>query len=303
MAPDGSVVLLSGTADIGSGSRTAQVMIVANELGLDPAAVRLVLPDTDVVPDAGPTVASRSTYIMGNAVLQATKVIRDSLLEVASEQLEAAPDDLELVEGQIQVVGSPSAAMPIKEAAYKAWDQNKPLRHEGHAVMWKPENPKADLTYPAAHSIYNFATQIAQVLVDIETGLVRVEKIWSAHDVGKVINQLGLEGQIDGGVVQGVGSTIMEELIVREGRLTNASLEGYLVPTAVDVPEIIPLVVEVPDPSGPYGAKGMAEAPLAASAAAIANAVFDAVGVRTWEIPMTPERILKAIDQQEKEPE
>lgn len=300
MMPDGSAVLLSSTAEYGSGARTAQAIILANELGIRAEDVTVSLPDTHFTPDAGPTVASRSTYMVGNAILKAVKPIQQSLLEVASEELEVSQYDLLLSDGMVTVKGAPAGpSMSIKDAARIAWDSNKPLRGDGHAVMWEPPEHKAELTYPASHSIYSYTTQIAQVLVDVETGNITVERIWSAHDVGKVINRLGLEGQVDGGVLQGVGTAIMEELQIEEGRLISSSLESYLVPSVMDFPQVEPIIIEVPEPSGPYGAKGMAEAPLAPTAAAIANAVSNAIGVRTWAIPMTPERILKALDERE----
>jgi CO/xanthine dehydrogenase Mo-binding subunit len=119
-----------------------------------------------------------------------------------------------------------------------------------------------------------------------------VEKVWAAHDVGKAINPMGIEGQIDGGIVQGLGFALMEELQQADGRLGNATLEGYIVPMAVDVPEIVPIIVEVPEPTGPYGAKGVGEPPCGPIAAAVANAIADATGVRLTRLPMTPERVL-----------
>jgi CO/xanthine dehydrogenase Mo-binding subunit len=154
----------------------------------------------------------------------------------------------------------------------------------------------SEYTYPVAHSLFVYATQIAQVLVDIETGQVKVEKIWAAHDVGKAINVLGARGQIYGGVMQGLGTALMEELQQSEGRLMNATIEGYLVPAITETPEIHTILVETPNPEGPLGALGLGEQTMNPTAAAIANAVYDAIGVRTWEIPMTPERVLTALD-------
>lgn len=295
MTPDGSVLLLSGTAEMGTGALSTQAMIAANELGVRLEDVKLVLPDTEVTPDAGVTSASRTTYMVGNAILQATAVIRQSLLAVAATELEVSPDDLELADGEILVKGVPSRSMKIAAAAHRAWLQNKRLRADGFYKMWQPEQPRFTFNYPHPHSIFCYATQIVQVLVDIGTGQVQVEKVWAAHDVGRAINRLGIEGQIDGGVVQGIGYALLEELRQEEGRLMNGSLEGYLLPLAVDVPEIIPIIVEVPEPTGPYGAKGVGEATLTPMAPAIANAIYDATGVRLTQIPMTPERVLAAL--------
>jgi len=296
MAPDGSVVLQTGTADIGSGARTAQLLMAADALGVRPEDIRLTRIDTETTPDAGPTVASRSTYMVGKAILQAATSIRNSLLEAAGDELEVAVEDLEIGQGRITVRGVPERGVSVKAVARKAWEANKPLRGEGHSVYWQPPKPMSEYTYPVPHSIFAFATQIVQVLVDIETGQVKVEKVWAAHDVGKVINPLGALGQIHGGVVQGLGTALTEELQQEEGRLMNASLEGYLVPTIMESPEIVPMLLETPHPDGPFGAIGLGEQTLDPTAAAIANAVADAIGVRLWEIPMTPERVLAALE-------
>lgn len=296
MAPDGSVILLSGTAEIGSGARTAQLMIAADALGVNPEDIQTPGVDSDYVPDAGPTVASRSTYMVGNAVLQAAEPIRKSLFEVASEELEAAIEDLVIEGGNIMVVGAPSSRqVTVREAARKAWETNRPLKSEGHTLLWQPEEPVAKFNYPVPHTIFAYATHIVQVLVDVETGQVRVEKVWAAHDVGRAINMLGILGQVHGGIMQAIGTALTEELNMEDGLLLNPSLESYLVPTALEMVEIEPIILETPEPSGPFGAVGIGESTLNPTAAAIANAVDDAVGVRTWEIPMTPERILQAM--------
>ena len=138
---------------------------------------------------------------------------------------------------------------------------------------------------------------MAQVLVDIETGQIRVEKVWAVNDVGKIINRLGIEGQVDGGLMQGIGYALTEELLEEEGQLLTSSLETYAVPLSQDLPEIEYVIVEVPDPYGPHGAKGFSEAAVTPVAPAIANAVADAIGFRLTQIPMTPERVLAALTQ------
>jgi CO/xanthine dehydrogenase Mo-binding subunit len=295
MAPDGSVLVYTGIVEMGQGALTVQSQIVAQELGVPVESVNVVLPDTHMAPDAGVTSASRSVYMMGNAILEAAKPIRRSLLETASNALEAAIEDLDLGDGRAWVRGSPERHIAMRDLARQAWLGNKQLRSVGFTRMWHPEKPKRKYSYPIAHSIFTFATQIAQVLVDVETGQITVERVWAAHDVGRAINPLGIEGQIDGGVVQGLGFALMEELHQDEGRLTNPTLEGYAFPTILDVPEIIPLIVEVPEPTGPYGAKGVGEPPCTPIAAAVANAIADATGVRLTQLPMTPERVLAAL--------
>jgi CO/xanthine dehydrogenase Mo-binding subunit len=297
MTPDGSVILYSGTAEYGSGAHSAQVIIAAENLGVRMEDVKLVTPDTHVTPDAGVTSASRCTYMMGNAILRATDVIRKSLLEVASDKLETDPEDIEMANGEVWARSNPDRVLKVSALATQAWLTNKQLRADGFYKMWQPEKPKAKLNYPFPHSIFGYATQIVQVLVDTETGQVTLEKVWAAHDVGKVINMLGIEGQIDGGVVQGMGSALMEELQQEDGRLMNGSLEGYVLPMAVNTPEIIPIIVEVPEPTGPYGAKGVGEIVMTPVAPALANAIYDATGVRPDQIPITPERMRATLDE------
>jgi CO/xanthine dehydrogenase Mo-binding subunit len=292
MAPDGSVLLFTGIVEMGQGAHTAQAQIAAQELGVRVENVTVVEPDTHMAPDAGVTSASRSVYMMGNAILEAAKPVRRSLFQAASEALEVAAEDLELGDNKVWVRGSPERSIAMRDLARRAWLGNNQLRGVGFTKMWHPEEPRGEYSYPIAHSIFTFGTQIAQVLVDIETGQVKVEKVWAAHDVGKAINPMGIEGQIDGGIVQGLGFALMEELQQEEGRLGNATLEGYIVPMAVDVPEIVPIIVEVPEPTGPYGAKGVGEPPCGPIAAAVANAIADATGVRLTRLPMTPERVL-----------
>jgi CO/xanthine dehydrogenase Mo-binding subunit len=297
MTPDGTVLLYSGTTEYGSGAHSAQAIIAAENLGVRVEDVKLVTPDTHVTPDAGVTSASRSTYMMGNAILRATDVIRKSLLEVASDKLETIPEDIEMVNGEVWARSDPDRVLKVSALAHQAWVNNKQLRADGFYKMWQPEKPKAKLNYPFPHSIFGYATQIVQVLVDTETGQVTLEKVWAAHDVGKVINMLGVEGQIDGGIVQGMGSALMEELQQEEGRLMNGSLEGYVLPMSVNTPEIIPIIVEVPEPTGPYGAKGVGEIVMTPVASAIANAIYDATGVRPDQIPITAERMRTTLNE------
>jgi CO/xanthine dehydrogenase Mo-binding subunit len=298
MTPDGSVILYTGTAELGQGAITAQKIIVADDLGIDIDRVKVVMGDTDNVPAAGTTSASRSTYMMGNAILQATGRIRLSLLELASNVLEADIEELEMADNKVSVKGSPERYLEIPKLAGQAWWMNKKLRGDGFAEMWHPAEPKHELNFAEAHSIFAYATHIAQVLVDTTTGIVKVEKIWAAHDVGKAINRQAIEGQIDGGVMQGVGYALTEELLQEDGILLNDTLATYIAPLSVDIPEIQHIIIEVPQPSAPNGAIGIGEPTLIPVAPAIANAIADAVGVRMNQIPMTPERVLNNLEEE-----
>ncbi len=298
MTPDGSVILYTGSAELGQGAITAQKMIISEDLGVPIDQIKVIMADTDTVPAAGTTSASRSTYMMGNAILRATKQIKDNLAELATKLLEAAPDELVYQDNKVWAKDNPEHQIDLPSLAAQAWWQNIQLRVEGFTEMWHPPEPKYKLNFSHAHSIFAYATHIAQVLVDIGTGQIKVEKIWAAHDVGKAINVQAIEGQIDGGVAQGIGYALTEELQQRDGFLLNDSLSTYIAPISVDIPEIVPIIVEVPQPSAPNGAIGIGEPTLVPVAPAIANAVADASGIRMTRIPMTPERVLKEINKQ-----
>jgi CO/xanthine dehydrogenase Mo-binding subunit len=270
-------------------------MMAAEALGVRPDDVRVVPVDTQSSPDGGTTTASRAAYMGGRAILEAAVPIRQTLLALASENTGIPAEVLSLRDRHVYAEDE-QLSLTVADLAMAAWSRNKRLQGQGFVEMWQPANPVADFNYPIPHSIFLYATHIAQVLVDIETGQVEVEKLWAAHDLGRGINPLAIEGQVDGGVVQGVGYALMEELHVDGGRLTNPSLESYILPRATDIPEVEYIIVEVPEPSGPYGVKGIGEATLNPVAAAIANAVADAIGARTYGIPMTPERVLAALE-------
>ena len=295
MAPDGSVTVRTGLADIGQGGHTVHAMMAAEALGIRPSDVRVAPVDTQASPDGGTTTASRAAYMGGRAIVAAAQPIRQTLLEIASEETGIPLEILSLRDRHV-VAEDEQLSLTVADLAMTAWSRNRRLQGQGFVKMWQPAEPAAEFNYPVPHSIFLYATHIAQVLVDTETGQVKVEKLWAAHDLGKSVNPLGIEGQVDGGVVQGVGYALMEELHIDRGRLTNPSLESYVLPRATDIPEVEYIIVEVPEPSGPYGVKGIAEATLNPVAAAIANAVADATGARTYEIPMTPERVLAALE-------
>ncbi len=293
MTPDGSVILYTGSAELGQGAITAQKIIIAEDLGIDIDNIKVVMADTDATPAAGTTAASRSTYMMGKAILQATGRIKLSLLDLASNVLEAEVDELIMADNKVIVKDNPERYLDIPKLAAQAWWMNKKLRGDGFAEMWHPPEPEHELNFSHAHSIFAYATHIAQVLVDTKTGVVKVEKIWAAHDVGKAINSQAIEGQIDGGVMQGVGYALTEELLQKDGYLLNDTLATYIAPLSVDIPEIEHIIVEVPQPSAPFGAIGIGEPTLVPVAPAIANAIADAIGVEMNQIPMTPERVLE----------
>ncbi len=300
MAEDGSVTLRTGCADMGQGSSTVLAQMVAEELGVPYEAVRVVSADTATTPDAGPSTASRQTFTSGRAVLSAAREVKESLLGVASEALEAAPEDLWLSGGRISVRGSPERFIPIKEAASRLHREGRlPFGKGFHRVVTKdldPESPQGD-----SYVSYLFASQMAEVEVDTGTGEVKVLRFWAAHDVGRAINPMNVEGQVDGAVALGTGYALIEEFLAADGTPLTPSLESYLLPTSLDTPEVETIIVEEQEPQGPYGAKGVGEAAAIPSAPAIINAIEDAVGIRIYDLPATAEKILRALKEQKPE--
>jgi CO/xanthine dehydrogenase Mo-binding subunit len=312
---DGSVLFSVGTTELGQGMTTVLSQIVADELGVPFEWVRMTAPDTSRVPDSGPTVASRSTTMSGNALKNACKKIRDVLVEEAAEMLGCPIDSVTIDDGivvakaidagGIRVAAGSSVAgevsVPLLNVIKSCVTKLKPLFAEGWQVS-PPTSFDAETGQGNAYMVYAWAANLVEVKVDKETGEVSVLRVWSAHDVGKAINPSSAEGQIEGGVLQGIGFALMEEMSVdSDGRILNPDLSTYVIPTAEDGPDIIPIIVEHPYPEGPHGAKGFAEQPLMGIAPAVANAVYDAVGVRIMELPITPEKVWRTLRKKESE--
>lgn len=313
----GRVTLISGSTEIGQGSETALAQIVAEALGVRVEDITVINSDTSVKPwDVG-THASRTTFIAGNAAWIAATDAKRQILDAASKMLKVPAEDLECRDRMIRVKSEDTSARGLRneprlrdEASGKTIAFDKVVRslhyREGSAVVigtgwYDPPTKLVDKdTYKGNISAaYGFGAQAAEVEVDTETGQVRVLKIVAAHDVGRAINPMYVEGQIEGGVQMGVGYALTEELQVREGRILNPTLLDYRVPTALDMPQIESVIVETGDPEGPFGAKGVGEMGGTPTAAAIANAVYNAVGVRMNQVPMTGERVLKALKEKE----
>lgn len=291
---DGSVTVRTGAADCGQGSSTILAQIAAQEIGVPLDWVTVVAGDTDATPDAGTTAATRQTYVSGNAVRLASRQAADKLLQFVARELGVNTImGLKAADGYITVLGYPAKRVALSEAAARARLAGVRLVGEGtftaHTTRLD-ENGQGAPYWP-----YAFGVQIAEVEVDTDTGEVSVLKVIAAHDVGRAINKGAVMGQICGGVGMGVGLALMEEIVLREGRIHNPSFSTYLIPTSLDVPEIEPIIIEDPEPSGPYGAKGVGEPATLPTAPAILNAIYNAIGVRLTEFPATPERVLKAL--------
>jgi CO/xanthine dehydrogenase Mo-binding subunit len=299
---DGSVLLFTGITEMGQGSFTVLPQICAEELGIRLEDVRLVQPDTDMVPEAGPTVGSRSTTLMGNAIILAARQVKQSILEVASEILLVPLERLEARDRKIYDRENPSKTIPFKEVAARCMATGKRLIGQG---WWAP--PPATLDPETGQGnpyfVYTYSTHMAEVIVDMETGEVDVTDFVAAFDVGKAINPKTLEGQIEGGVAMGLGYALMEEIALKEGHIQNLHLGDYLIPTSLDVPDIKPIVLEVENKYGPYGAKGIGEMPNIPATPAILNAIANASGGRVRSLPADPEGVFWAIKKAERPPE
>ena len=273
MAEDGTATVFSGACDMGQGVMTIIAQVAAEVIGIRPDTIRVVAADTNSTPDAGPTSGSRATFVQGVAVQEAAEELRDQLMQMAAGMLECASEELEAHDGQVFRTGHTEAPLvSLAEVAGEAHRLGKRCASWG----W-----------------HDITTQD----VDPETGHVRVLKIVSATDAGKAINLAAVEGQIQGGAAMGIGYALYEQHILEDGVPRTGSLAFYTVPTSMDIPEIQCEIVEVPDPKGPFGAKGVAEPATIPTTPAILNAIYDAVGVRITETPATPERVYIGIQE------
>ena len=291
---DGSVLLYSGITEMGQGAFTVLPQICAEELGVAMEDIRLVEPDTDRVPESGPTVGSRSTTLMGNAIIMAARQVKSSILEMASEMLLVPVERLEAKNRLIYDREDTHKSLTFTEVAAKCMAMGKRLIGQG---WWTPPAPSLDPETGQGNPyfVYTYSTHMAEVLVDVETGGVEVTDYVAAFDVGKAINPKALEGQIEGGVAMGLGYALMEEVAMVDGIPQNLNLQDYLIPTSLDMPDVKPIVLEVENKFGPYGAKGIGEMPNIPATPAILNAITDACGGRVRSLPADPERVFMAI--------
>jgi len=281
----GEVVLHQGAVDIGQGSNTVITQIAADALGLPLAAIRLMGADTAITPDAGKTSASRQTFVTGKAAEKAGRALREKVLRFANVSGEA---QLALGAG-VLVIREGEAARRIDLSALAADADG--LVFVAQESYDPPTLPLDEKGQGKPYAVYGYGAQVAELEVDMRLGTVKLIKITAVHDVGKAINPLLAEGQIEGGIAQGIGLALMEEYI--PGRTEN--LHDYLIPTIGDVPPVETILVEVPDPEGPFGAKGLGEHVLIPTAPAILNAIRHAAGVLVKKVPATPSRVLAAI--------
>ncbi len=299
VAEDGTVTLYTGVCDLGQGIQTLLAQIVGTELGIGIDDIRVVDADTGRTPDSGPTSGSRATFVQGQAVRNASLDVREHLVEMAAQMAEVAPDELEVAQGTVRsrLTGE---GIPVVQVVGEMHKQGK--RCIGWGWQDITTGDVDSLTSQGdAYQTFGWATQLAEVEVDTETGFVQVTRLISATDAGKAINPMGVKGQVQGGAAMGLGFALYEQHLLDEGHPSTASLGFYMVPTPQDVPEIECLIVEVPDPAGPYGAKGVSEPATIPTTPAILNAIVDAVGVRVTETPATPERVYRLLQDKDRE--
>jgi aldehyde oxidoreductase len=286
---DGRVVIYTGACDVGQGSTTTMAQIAASEFGLPLKWVKIVSGDTAFTPISNITCASRQTYISGNAVKMATTKLKEALVEAGAKTLEDKVQNVKVGDGFLYSKQFPDHRVDLERLYYICKNEGISTTYDASfdpAVIKLDENGQG---FP--YSTYAFGAQVAVVEVDLETGMVKVLKVAAAHDVGRAINPLSVEGQIQGGVLMGQGFALQEEFIPGVTR----NFKSYAIPTVWETPEIIPMIVEDPEPTGPFGAKGVGEPALIPTAPAIVNAVYNATGRRIYDLPLTPERVLKAL--------
>ena len=294
---DGNVEVFKGAVELGQGINTIMCQIAAEVLGITTDNITTAAIDTEFTPYDWKTVSSRSTFFSGNAVRRASEDARRQLIALASKKLEVSPDSLVCRDGRVFVNNEPENGESFKALAnYSNFSTMGPIVGKGGFGLHDIDHINPDTGQSKRLSAYwMYGTQAAEVEVDKETGEVKIFKLTAAHDLGKAINPFNCEQQIEGSLATGVGTTLYEELVLDSGKAANASFVDYKIPRAKDIPIFIPLIVEAAHREGPFGAKGLGEPGLAPTAPAISNAIYDATGVRIKDLPITPEKILKAL--------
>jgi len=295
----GKLSVFTGAVEIGQGTTSALRQVVAESVGVRIEDVTIVAHDTDICPwDVG-THASRQAFIACNAAIQCARQLRRRIFQAAAEQMGLEPEALDLERSILKVKDDPDKSLPLKKVLRRAHfsSQGKMIMAE---TFYDPPNQMLDQDMKGNLSCaWAFGAHGVEVEVDLATGQVRILNYQAAHDVGRALNPMFIEGQIYGAAVMGTGFALTEELKLEQGRVMNGNFTDYKLLTAKDLIPVTPIIVETDDPAGPYGAKGIGEPGCVPSAPAIANAIYDATGVRLRELPMSPERLLKALKGEE----
>jgi CO/xanthine dehydrogenase Mo-binding subunit len=294
---DGTVSVMTSITDLGTGAHTVLRQITAEVLGLPIAQVFVSAQDSDNSPFDIGSQASRTIYDTGNAVRLAAESVRDQLVRLAAEHFTCSTEAVAFSGGRAVLLDKPDNFLNfIDLVGISIYARGGPLVGHGSWIGSRPlDNPVGEGFFEGAYPSFGFATQIAEVEIDPETGKVTVLSFTTSQDVGKALNPAAVEGQIEGAVVQGIGFCLLEEMLLKDGKVLNPSFVDYRIPTILDTVEMNVSLVEEMDPTGPFGAKGAGEAPIVGVAPAIANAVFDALGIQIKELPITPEKLYFAI--------
>jgi CO/xanthine dehydrogenase Mo-binding subunit len=298
----GGVCVMCGSTDIGQGSDSILAYIVAEILGIDPFDIRVVTADTDLTPVDLGSYSSRVTLMTGNAAIQAAERARELLTIAVAERLKVPIENISFAERRAFDVENPEVGVSFAEAVVLAESKFGTI---GTVGSYTP--PRSPGKYKGAgvgpSPAYSYSAAVAEVDVDADTGMVTVERIWIAHDVGKSINPVLVMGQVEGSVYMGLGEILMEEMSYRANRNVVhkiPSMLEYKSPTTMEMCDVKTFLIEDPDPNGPFGAKEVGQGPLLPVPPAVANAVYNAVGVRVDEVPITPEKVLKALREKSK---
>jgi 4-hydroxybenzoyl-CoA reductase subunit alpha len=294
---DGSVYLFTGAADCGQGSNTALSQIAAHELGVSYSRIKCKSGDTETTPFDTGSFASRVTFISGNATILAARDAKKQILDVVAQEIQLNADDLDIKAEEVIHRQNKKVLMSFDKALELCYSFNYGKQIIGRG-SYNPKTTPIDFRTGEGNvsGSYGFEAQIAEVEVNKDTGEVTILHMWDAHDIGKAINPQSVEGQIEGSLAMGIGYTFLENLhFDKKGRPANGNFANYRLPRTMGMPPMTSILIETNDPEGPFGAKGMGEASLLPTSAAIANAIEDAIGVRIKELPITPEKIIKAL--------
>jgi nicotinate dehydrogenase large molybdopterin subunit len=293
LEPDGSLIVRAGVTDLGGGQAASLAQIAAEVLGVSLDRVAVHIGDTALTPLTGGTFATRQLYMSGNAVLKTAVELKGKLAAVAGDLLDAAPEQVLFTGDSVSIGAGRSLRMSelVKECGKQKIDASHLGTFHAEGGEFDPQRGQGR-TFPD----YTYGTHAVDIEIDPETGVVEILRYVACHDVGRALNRLRVEGQIQGGAVQGIGYALSEELPVEEGTMLSAFFADYLIPTTTDVPDVEAIVLELGRGKGPFGARGIGEPPIGPPAPALASAIEDAIGVRLTELPFTPERILAALN-------
>ncbi|HOL38179.1 MAG TPA: molybdopterin-dependent oxidoreductase, partial [Rubrivivax sp.] len=297
---DGGITVLTGAADIGQGSNTMVAQMVAEVMGVDWQRLRVVSADSALTPKDNGSYSSRVTFMVGNAAIDAARQLKRILTEAAAQRLEASVDDIEC-EGELFRIAGTNRELAFRDAVRAALVDTGPITVKG-AFTCPPEFMGTKQIRGSAIGAtmgFCYAAQVVECAVDEVTGKVTAEKVWVAVDVGRALNPLAVEGQVQGAVWMGMGQAVSEQTCFDEGRMMAGNLLDYRVPTMVESPDIEVLIVESMDPNGPFGAKEASEGMLAGFLPALMDAVHEATGVRSYQLPLSPERMVELLDKRD----